>query len=208
MTKILHAIYKAIGFLFCELCLIYWNLRDRIKAPTENSILFVAHPDDDTLFFHTFIKERKPYIVLLTTGWSLRRLPCFFKVMKRYGVRYRAYPMRAREKREQLIEKRVRQMLASGKYEICATHNSDGEYGHETHKRIHNAVLKVSTIPVFVPVSSTEIIKYPLSKNEIEEKSYIFNSIYTTEKWVMDEYSTWFLNEKLVLHHQPYKEVL
>lgn len=165
--------------------------------PKEDAVLFVAHPDDDTLFFHSFIKENKPYVVLLTTGWSLRRIPGFFKAMKFYGVRFRVYDMDSSDTRLTLLSKRVRKLLSMGVFEKCATHNAEGEYGHDMHKRIHDAVLAVSLIPVWVPVSKYSLINYPLDNNSIEEKRSIFNSFYSTEKWVIEQYSLWMNNEKL-----------
>ncbi len=198
--RAIHFVYKLFGVAFCRLCLCYWDVRDFISPPKEESILFVAHPDDDTLFFHTFIKKHKPYVVLLTAGWSLRRLPCFFRTMNHYGVKYRAYDMGTRDKRVSLLEKHIKASFSKGIFKCCATHNAEGEYGHEMHRRVHQAVLKYSKIPVFVPVVSDLIGKYPLDSTEIDEKIYIFNSYYTTEKWVIDQYSHWVVNEKLELY--------
>ena len=144
VKKLIHKIYKITGYMFNGLCIIYWNLRDTINKPNETSVLFIAHPDDDTLFFHTFIKENKPYVVLLTDGWSLIRFNDFRKVMKNYGVKYRAYGLHSRDKRIDLLEKYISKSLALGNFEICATHNSEGEYGHEMHVRVHNVVKKTA----------------------------------------------------------------
>lgn len=198
MSSFFHAIYKSLGYLLCKICLVYWNLRDLFCKPRERSILFVTHPDDDTLFFHTFIKDNKPYVVLMTTGWSLKRMPDFFKAMKLYGVRYRAYPLESREKREEVLEKIVERMLSRNSYEFCVTHNVEGEYGHEAHKMVHDAVARVSIIPVYAPALCKEMSKYPLSQSDVEEKIAMFKKVYTTESWVIDEYSFWLTHEKLV----------
>ena len=112
--KILHTLYVLVGHIFCKLCLCWWMVRDFVSPPKEKAVLFVAHPDDDTLFFHTFIKKHKPYVVLCTAGWSLRRLPCFFKAMRRYGVKHRAYDMDTRDKREDLLKKHVKEAFSVG----------------------------------------------------------------------------------------------
>ena len=165
--------------------------------PKEDAVLFVAHPDDDTLFFHSFIKENKPYVVLLTTGWSLRRIPGFFKAMKFYGVRFRVYDMETCDDREKLLRRRIKYIFSLGRFKICATHNSTGEYGHKMHSRVHFAVVSESLVPVFVPVNRYVISNYPLDVYLIKEKQYIFNHFYTTESWVLDQYSMWVDNEKL-----------
>ena len=165
--------------------------------PKEKAILFVAHPDDDTLFFHSFIKKYKPYVVLCTAGWSLRRLPCFFRAMKQYGVKYRAYDLETRDKRIDVLEGIVKEVLNIGHFELCATHNATGEYGHEMHKRVHLAVVKLAKIPTIVPVDAENIRNFPISEKEYNEKKEIFTKIYTTEKWVLDQYSEWVKHEQL-----------
>lgn len=198
IRKILHIIYLFIGRLLTNIRLCFWRLRDLLNKPTEKTVLFVAHPDDDALFFHKFIKEQKPYVVLLTTGWSLRRYYCFKKVMKYYGVKYRAYNLESRDKRVELLEKYVNEILVLLKPLICATHNAEGEYGHEMHIRVHDAVKKHFLCKLLVPALDKDIEKYPLNDNEIKEKKDIFNNFYTTENFVLDQYSKWVENEKLI----------
>lgn len=195
--KLLHFIYVLIGRLICKIGLCYWSLRDLLSPPKSNAILFVAHPDDDTLFFHTFIKEHKPYVVLCTTGWSLRRLPCFIKTMRNYGVRYKAYDLESRDTRVELLEKYIHSSMLKGEFDIVATHNAQGEYGHEMHRRVHHAVMKYSQIPVFVPVCAEKILDFPLDEYVVAEKKDIFNNIYTTESWVLEQYAEWVGHEKL-----------
>lgn len=190
MKKIIHKLYFICGMLMCKICLLWWIVRDFVNPPKTDAVLFVAHPDDDTLFFHSFIKEAKPYVCLMTTGYSLRRLPCFFKVMKRYGVRYRAYPLKARDKRENLLKKQVKDVLKIKDFDTVATHNNNGEYGHEEHIRVHNAVMSVCTSnnkTILCPADVSEIKRYPISEDIVEEKRDIFKNLYVTESWVLDE---------------------
>lgn len=171
--------------------------------PRADTVLFVAHPDDDTLFFHTFIKEHKPYVCLMTTGWSLRRMPCFIKAMKHYGVRFRAYPLGTNDTRMGLHQKIVQDVLNIRKFCIVATHNVTGEYGHEEHKRVHAAVASVvkktaSDAILLCPAMKEYIADYPLPRDDVEEKKEIFKTIYVTESWVLDEDTVWVENEHLV----------
>lgn len=198
VKKFIHKIYVFIGKFYNMLCLFWWNTRDRIAPPKEDAILFVAHPDDDALFFHTFIKKHKPYIVLLTNGWSLIRFKDFKKVMKFYGVKYRAYGLHSRDKRTSLLEKYVARSLKLSNFKVCATHNLEGEYGHEMHIRVHQAVKKYTKCSLLVPALDNDIVNFPLNESEIKEKKEIFNKYYTTELFVLDMYSKWVVNEKLV----------
>ena len=198
MKNFIHKIYIIIGQILNVLCRVWWNIRDKVSPPRENAILFLAHPDDDTLFFHNFIKEHKPYVVLLTDGWSLIRFSDFKRVMKQYGVRYRTYGLNSRDKRINLLEKYVKQSLNLSAFKICATHNTEGEYGHEMHIRVHDAVKKNINCKLLVPALDKDIENYPLHDKEIAEKIQIFNKFYKTELFVLEQYNKWVVNEKLI----------
>lgn len=202
MRKWLHAVYFGLGTVFCELCLLYWRLRDAVSKPNTDAILFVAHPDDDTLFFHSFIKERKPYVVLLFTGWSLNRLPCFFKVMRHYGVRYRAYPTVSAgaydlPQRRKAAERHVRACFRIKRFSVCATHGKSGEYGHPTHKLVHESVVRHAQCPILVTVDENELQGNELEPELVREKVDIFRRLYVTESWVIEELPLWLNHEKL-----------
>ena len=208
--KLLHKLYMILGSLLCDVYLICWNIRDRVSPPRTDAVLFVAHPDDDALFFHTVIQEKKPYVVLLFTGWSVRRLHDFFKAMKFYGVRCRAYPTVSSdayydERRRRKTERHVRHCLMLGRFSVILTHNATGEYGHSTHKLVYEAVMRQCAdwkgLTVLCPVAGDVIKKYPLNDAQLESKRYIFEHIYTTETWVMTDEAAgtpiWFYHEKV-----------
>ena len=200
MNKLKLWIHSMIGHIVCKLCLLYWDARDIISPPKEKTVLFVTHPDDDTLFFHSFIKRYKPYVVVMTAGHSVNRLKCFSKNMKRYGVKYRAYAQGTDDTREALVRKRVRHVLGLGEFELVATHNSQGEYGHNMHVCVHNAVVAEAKCPVLVPDRRENITQYPLTVDEIEEKRRIFYEIYRSELFVLKVYTLWMENEHLVAY--------
>ena len=204
----LHPIYRMAGHAVCWLFRCRTVLCDRISPPDSDSILFVSHPDDDALFFHTFLVSEKPYVVLLFTGWSLRRLPDFFKAMKHYGVRCRAYSevsedTRHDEKRLKRTEKRVRSCLKIGSFSRVLTHNASGEYGHHTHRMVHQAVVAScrGDEAIYCPVDRAKIERYPLGPEALKEKEYVFTHIYRSEAWVMTDEAAgtpvWFTHERL-----------
>ena len=197
MRNVFHWCYQFVGHVICKIMLLYWNIRDRVNPPKEDAVLFVAHPDDDTLFFHTWIQKEKPYVCLMTTGWSLRRMPCFIKAMKQYGVRFRAYDMETNDQREELIVRRVKKVLSLGHFKTVASHNREGEYGHEMHRRMHRCVAAAVGGPVLCPVTKEEIGRYPLPACAVSEKTEIFQQVYITEVFVLDEYADWVCHEKL-----------
>jgi len=199
-----HKIYVLLGCFLCKIGRIYWCLRDSLFPPKAKAVLFVAHPDDDTLFFHTFIKAYHPYVVLMTTGWCIKRVPDFIKVMHRYGVKFRIYELIGPEVSVDDLAKCVRAVLSVGNFEIVATHNSEGEYGNSTHQKVHSAVKSVYNGKILNPVYQTEINCYPVNKLILEEKMAIFNDYYISEKFVLEQYSDWVRNEKLVYDKDKY----
>lgn len=198
MKKLRLIVHSIIGHILCKMCLLYWNVRDTVMPPTEKTVLFVTHPDDDTLFFHSFIKQYKPYVVVMTAGHSVNRLNCFSRNMRRYGVKFRAYDQGTDDTREKLVQKRVRQVMTMGNFELCATHNAQGEYGHSMHICVHNAVTAEVNCPILVPDRQENIAQYPLPESEAEEKKLILNEIYQSELFVLDIWPYWVNNEHLV----------
>ncbi len=197
MSKFAHGVYVIIGKAYTFFWLTLYRLRDAINPPKANSILFVAHPDDDTLFFHTYIKEHKPYVVLLTTGWSLRRMPGFRKNMKHYGVKYRFYGLKSDDNRIGKLNRYVKQAFSAGNFKLCATHGKDGEYGHSMHKKVHNAVVESAPCPVITTLPANKLASYPVSDILLQEKTNIFKNYYKTELFVLEQYDLWISHERL-----------
>lgn len=101
-----------------------------------------------------------------------------------------------------MLEKHIKDVLKIKNFDNIATHNENGEYGHEEHIRVHNAVFAVSNgKKILCPADRSEIESYPISVETIEEKRYIFNNLYTTEAWVLDEEEAgtpvWVIHEHL-----------
>lgn len=207
----IHKFYSSIGIIVNEALLTYWRLRDKICPPSTDTVLFVAHPDDDALFFHSFIKEKKPYVAVLFTGWSIRRLPGFIKTMKHYQVKYRIYPEMSAgaycdENRRDKTRKRIDEVLCLNDFNTVVTHNSSGEYGHNTHKLVNETVVKAikgknRSYRLFVTEDLQNIDSFPLDVQSVEEKKLIFNNYYKTESWVMTDRAAgtpiWFYNEHI-----------
>ena len=182
----------------CKTILLVCVIRDRLNPPKEDTLLVVTHPDDDVLFFHTAIKEYNPYIVLMATGWSIKRLIGFLKTMSYYGVKFRPYDTSTTSKHlEKAFSKQVKSVYNCGNFKRCLTHNSTGEYGHRNHKLVHNCVIKNVDCEIYVPVSAERITHYPLDNETINEKKKIFEDFYVTETFVIDEYKEWLENEQL-----------
>lgn len=190
-------IKRCIGFIRCFVCLIGWSIRDMLVKPREKAVCFAAHPDDETLFFYSYLTEKRPYVVVLTGCSSFHRLSSLKKTMKKLGLRFRAYPMDTDFASEKDIRRIVKNIFSRGNYESCATHNSEGEYGHIMHQRVHQAVTDIAQCSVYVPVSSSQIENYPLPAEQAGEKQEIFRTFYASEDFVPTLFGKWIVNEQL-----------
>lgn len=184
-----------VGKILCRGQMLLWEIRDQLSHPKEDSILFVTHPDDETLFFHGFIKEYKPYVVLMTAGYSVNRISCFRKAMKQYGVRFRAFDQHVDDTDEKKIFRRAKHILSLGNFTLCATHNSEGEYGHPVHISVHNGVTKAADCKIITPVKQSEIHQYPLSEADVDDKIHIYKTIYVSELFCLENWPEWVENE-------------
>ena len=195
----LRNIYSCFGIVFISVFELFWKIRDFISPPSEEAVLFVAHPDDDALFFHTYINKHKPYVILLTTGELPRRIIPFFRAMRHYGVRYRCFAMKSKAvEKEALIEKRVRKILNNGHFAVCATHNATGEYGHVMHQCVHRCVRRAWEKELLVPEDAARIEQFPLGEDVLKEKMDVLNTFYQREYPTLLTFKTWIVHEKLV----------
>ncbi len=199
MKKIIHIFYKFSGHFLCKIHGILWDINKKINPVKNNSILFVSHPDDDVLFFNRVMKNEKPYVVLLTTGFSIIRMKEFKNAMKYYGLPYNFYDLETADEREEKLASIIKKELASGSFKKCFSHSPSGEYGHQMHKRIGRVVSENVDIPLFTTVSADEISakQNRLSEEEIKEKTNIFKTIYRSQEFVLDHYPQWVENEKI-----------
>lgn len=199
MRKIVRSVYKKIGFILCFFHELLWRVKIKFFPAKEKSILFIAHSDDDVLFFNRVMKEEKPYVVVLASEASIVRIREFKKAMKYYNLHYNYYSLKTRDEREDKLSSIIKNELSCGSFEKCYTHSTSGEYGHIMHKRVGRAVLNNAECPVFTPVSADEIDRKEneLTEKETEEKINIFRTIYSSQSFVIDEYPQWISHEKI-----------
>lgn len=200
MKHLLHKLYDGAGHFMSVVLDLIWRLKDKAIPPKENAVLFVAHPDDDILFFHQFIIEYKPYVVCMTTGSVINRIIPFYRAMRHYKVRYRSFDMKSKDvQKEELICRRIRSIIKNGQFSYCATHNETGEYGHVMHQCIHRCVRKEWSGPLITPVEKKDILKYPLSEKTCLEKNKNLREYYWREYPTLEHFHDWIVNEKLIM---------
>lgn len=120
------------------------------------------------------------------------------KNMKEYGVKFRAYTLGTDEYRVEAVSRRAKRVFRIGDFNLCVTHNAEGEYGHKMHICVHDGVKTVAPCPLMVPVSRNVLRQHPLPKEEVEEKKSKFERIYKSELFVLDVWPEWINNEYIV----------
>lgn len=199
MKKIIRFAYRCLGYFFCALHNLFYPITIRLNPIKEKTILFVAHQDDDVLFFHSFIKKEKPYVVLVSSGFSLTRMREFKAAMKYYGLRFNYHSLKSRDERTEKIESVIKKELANGDFSLCCSHSESGEYGHIMHKNVGKAVMKLSPCKTLATVDKSRIdsSEFELNESEIEEKTKLFKSVYGSQIFVLEEYGVWVTHEGL-----------
>ena len=117
---------------------------------TQNVLMLVAHPDDETLFgFYDLINSNCTVICFTNKGNKVRSRD-FEKVMhmiQQTGVMFNYKDAGDEEwksiSNDNFIEAII--PLLNKKYDMIVSHNSDGEYGHIQHKRVHSVAVSLSS---------------------------------------------------------------
>ena len=134
---------------------IYSDLVEKRTHCHTHSILFVAHPDDEALFFGAELVTHPTcwVVVALTNGNNQWRKAEFEESMKRSGATgliwsYKdcstCLPFISAELSPILLEDQVRFLLdLRSDWSRIVTHGIAGEYGHPQHRALHNIIVNV-----------------------------------------------------------------
>lgn len=116
-----------------------------------DSIMIVAHPDDEILWGGSHLLDGNYLVVCITAGDNATRAKEFLKVMKEtndIGIML-GYPDKTFFRRNSWhsisdnISEAVTKLLALKKWKAIVTHNPEGEYGHIHHVMTSNIVTDI-----------------------------------------------------------------
>ena len=118
--------------------------------PSFDKVMIVAHPDDETLWGGNTLAACEGWLVIcLTNGHNVTRRRQFDEAMDLFGVRREIwnYPEDWKEVKflDQVtdeIESRLSPLVNSPHVTKVVTHNPDGEYGHDDHRRLSRLVTR------------------------------------------------------------------
>ena len=127
---------------------------NELKKIPKMALIITAHPDDESLFMGGTIAEfnKWSWRILCVTDcderYNMRRRTELLRacgIYKRHGSRIEPFMLGITKQRHRFdkaeITGKIKDFLyLAGKPDIVFTHNKMGEYGHKTHRLIHNAV--------------------------------------------------------------------
>lgn len=129
---------------------------DDLDLSSTNKVMFVAHPDDESLWGGAHLLQDDYLVVCMTHGWNEARKSAFIETMQKTNDKYIIlnYP----DTRKQFadgtyetdtfstcrtaLQKDIEKVLSYKKWEQVVTHNPDGEYDKYHHQQISKLVTK------------------------------------------------------------------
>ena len=117
-----------------------------------DKLMFVAHPDDETLWGGAHLTEGGYLVVCLTRGYDEKRKEEFLSVIEKSGNNRGIildYPDKVGGERddwskvEEKIKKDIKSFLKLSDWRFVVTHNREGEYGHLHHVLTNRYVTEI-----------------------------------------------------------------
>lgn len=174
---------------------------DGLNLKNIDSVMFVAHPDDETIWGGSHLLKKHYLVVCLTNGNNKVRRKEFMNVMKATGstgVMFN-YPDKTNGQRDnwnksrKYIKNDVHYILGKKKWKTVVTHNPDGEYGHTHHQMTSYIVSKDSRVDMNQLVYFGRYYKKKnlphnlnsISQSDLKKKMKLTN-MYSSQSKVMD----------------------
>jgi len=128
-----------------------------LKKSRKKALVIAAHPDDESLFIGGTMAEFKRWrwVVLCVTDCDerynrrrRRELLRACRIYERGGSDVRPFMLGVVRQKGRFSRKEIKKQIGDfigefGPFDIVFTHDSKGDYGHKTHKLIHDVVKKL-----------------------------------------------------------------
>ncbi|MGU9137699.1 PIG-L family deacetylase [Clostridium perfringens] len=184
----------------------YKKFNPKINFKEVEKVLFVAHPDDELIFFYNKLVNEKGWLVVcMTNGDSRLRGVEFVNLMNHLGVKYKILNKPDGLKEifdEKEVSAIIKEILSKKECWVnVATHNIEGEYGHNQHKQLNKIVKEVYNGKITVPIYIKNLIdeKNKLNKAELDNKKYLFKSYYKSQIEMLNYLKDYFLYENTIV---------
>lgn len=177
-----------------------------IAVQSLDKILFVAHPDDEIIFFGSCLLREPGWLVVCVTGGRNRtRAREFAGAMREVNAAWVMWNfsdgMDITWNRRKLVSK-ISKVLETGTlWKKVVTHNAEGEYGHWQHKQLHRAVADAyrgGSLWISVESAGLAEVENLLPMDLQQSKREIIRRFYPSQEFVLTEYQEYFAYEKQV----------
>ena len=163
------------------------------------SMVVCAHPDDETIFFSSILKSKKPFVVCCSNRGHKVRREEFEKTLTYWGVEgimlnFPDVPGMTFVWKWRMAAtlKKIRKKLPSAM--TVYTHSASGESGHPHHYAVSNGVTKafkgcrIITTAITIPESG----EGRLTVADIEEKYSIIKNCYPSQINMLEKWCLWW----------------
>ena len=183
---------------------IHYKIRNlKFNIEDVDKILFIAHPDDEVVFFSQQLISKDGWLVVcITNGGNKIRSREFINSMNKFNARYKilnfedGYMVKWNEKK--VINKINKILNMRKEWDIIVTHNYEGEYGHFQHKEL-NRIIKSICNDRKVYITSLngglEVEKNKLSLKKKLQKEKLMKELYKSQKFVIYPLHKYFIYE-------------
>lgn len=159
--------------------LTYYKTNPKINFNKIDKVLFIAHPDDEIIFFSKELIYKSGWLVVcMTNGGNWVRQKEFISAMNTIGAQYKIFNYKDGFKvkwNEKNITYKIKSIIqCRDKWSMVATHNNLGEYGHFQHKELNRIVSKIYTddgiyMPSLKEDSISDENRLPIEHYKIKE---------------------------------------
>lgn len=170
-----------------------------------NKVMFVAHPDDETLWGGGHLLKDDYLVVCVTCGTNRIRIKEIQKVMDYSNdeLIMLGYPDKLWGKRSdwkydlKSIKKDIKKILNYKKWDLVVTHNPEGEYGHIQHQMTSQIVTdiygKQDTLYYFGKYYTKKNLKQidlasNLNKHELKLKQQKMIPMYKSQGFITEKF--------------------
>ena len=176
------------------------------KIPTTEAmkiqhLLVCAHPDDETIFFSSFLKKERPFVICVSNRGHKVRREEFYKALAYWGVEgtmlnFPDVPGITFIWRWRMAAKLKRTSKKLSSVVTVYTHSASGESGHPHHYAVSNGVTKafkgcrIITTAVSIPANGDG----RLTETDVEEKYSIIKNCYPSQINMLERWCPWWQN--------------
>lgn len=171
-----------------------------------DKILFIAHPDDEVVFFYNELLKNQGWLVIcITNGDNEIRLYEFINSMKKFKCNYKIWNFEDNWSviwNRNRLDKKIEKILKIKKWTKILTHNSQGEYGHPQHKQLNKIVRQLCReYDVYVPIKKESLLneRNLLAEDIRVQKINHMKIFYKSQERIINEFKSYFYYENIEL---------